>query len=137
MYLCHGCNETKDRTEFGDHKTKGRQFRCKECRRLYQQKWYLKNKALHIERASKCNKLKASELRQFKLDYLSNHPCVDCGETNPIVLEFDHVRGDKIFTIGNVPSRHCSLENLIKEIEKCDIRCANCHRIVTYNRRKN
>jgi len=59
--------------------------------------------------------------------YLLCHPCVDCGEPDPVVLEFDHVRGVKAFTIGQ-DAGHVGRDLLIEEIKKCDVRCANCHR---------
>jgi hypothetical protein len=59
-------------------------------------------------------------------NYLNTHSCVDCNEDDPIVLEFDHVRGKKINNIGRA-MRSMGMERLIEEIEKCDIRCANCH----------
>ena len=60
--------------------------------------------------------------------------CMDCGETNPIVLEFDHINSkEKSFNISNalMTKSYVSWEFLFQEIEKCDIRCANCHRIKT------
>src|SRR4051794_8192832 len=67
--------------------------------------------------------------------YLQSHPCIDCGETDIIVLEFDHVRGVKKF---NVCSRiQVSWDALLDEINKCEIRCANCHRRATAMRSKN
>jgi hypothetical protein len=57
---------------------------------------------------------------------LAEHPCVDCGETDPVVLEFDHVRGKKKFNIsGNAYAK--SDQELEKEIAKCEVRCRNCH----------
>jgi len=68
--------------------------------------------------------------------YLSENNCVDCGESDPIVLEFDHVRGEKSFNISDmVRKTGHSLVKIKEEIEKCDVRCANCHRRATYNRR--
>lgn len=69
------------------------------------------------------------------LNYLSKHPCVDCGESDPIVLEFDHVRGTKEADISNMVQRGLSLVKIDSEIDKCDVRCANCHRRVTHQRR--
>lgn len=65
------------------------------------------------------------------LEYLESHPCIDCGETNPVVLEFDHI-GEKEFSIGNVARRSISLKRVISEVAKCEVRCANCHRQKTY-----
>ena len=59
--------------------------------------------------------------------YLRDHPCVDCGESDLRVLEFDHVRGDKFKSIAQMYS-YC-LQRIMTEIAKCDVRCANCHRI--------
>lgn len=71
-------------------------------------------------------------VRAWILEYLKAHPCVDCGETNPVVLEFDHVRGKKEFNIGKASSKNIGMRRLQEEIAKCDVRCANCHRKKTY-----
>jgi hypothetical protein len=52
---------------------------------------------------------------------------VDCGETDPVVLEFDHVR-DKLKDIGYMVTVGFSWSAIQLEIEKCEVRCANCHR---------
>ncbi len=62
------------------------------------------------------------------IEYLATHPCVDCGEADVVVLEFDHVRGKKKRTIASMLVQGYSFEKILKEIEKCDVRCANCHR---------
>jgi hypothetical protein len=72
------------------------------------------------------------DVRAWLLAYLRDHPCVDCGETNPIVLEFDHVGDDKHFNIGEANSRRMSLKRVQIEVAKCEVRCANCHRAKTY-----
>lgn len=72
-------------------------------------------------------------IRQYIRDYLSEHPCVDCGEHDFVVLDFDHVRGEKVKAISKmVSSAGYSLETIQKEIDKCDVRCANCHRRRTH-----
>lgn len=59
---------------------------------------------------------------------------MDCGEDNPVVLDFDHVRGVKKRNVGELARRAYSLETLITEIDKCEVRCANCHRCATAKR---
>jgi|TARA_R100000655_G_scaffold21572_2_gene44144 hypothetical protein len=65
---------------------------------------------------------------EFKL----SNPCIACGESNPIVLEFDHVDPKtKRNSVSNMATHGYSIEAIEKEIEKCVILCANCHRIKT------
>ena len=60
-------------------------------------------------------------------DYLKKHPCVDCGEKDPVVLEFDHSK-DKLIEVSKLVRNVSSIDKMREEIEKCKIRCANCHR---------
>ena len=64
---------------------------------------------------------------QYCHDYLRAHPCVDCGEEDIIVLQFDHVRGKKRGNVSSLARQGLPLDIIIKEIAKCVIRCANCH----------
>ena len=68
-------------------------------------------------------------------EYKMEHGCVDCGYSkHPYALDFDHLR-DKKYNIGSLARSRCSPETLWSEIAKCEIRCANCHRIKTHERR--
>lgn len=67
-------------------------------------------------------------LREYVLEYLSQHPCIDCPESDPVCLDFDHVSGDKTRNISDMIHAGVSVETLKLEMEKCVIRCANCHR---------
>ena len=62
------------------------------------------------------------------LQYLVEHPCVDCGERDILVLEFDHVRGAKRDNVTRLARGGWALATVRLEVEKCDVRCANCHR---------
>jgi hypothetical protein len=73
-------------------------------------------------------KRRTLKIRQYIWSYKAHNPCVDCGETDPVVLEFDHRNSStKEMALGAVDGG-ISLQKIIDEIEKCDIRCANCHR---------
>jgi hypothetical protein len=64
--------------------------------------------------------------------YLSEHPCVDCGQQDIRVLEFDHVDpSTKSFCVGRGVTDGRGLKSIQAEIAKCEVRCCNCHRIRT------
>ena len=61
--------------------------------------------------------------------YLLAHPCVDCSETDPKVLEFDHRDPAlKRHTIARMVADGLGVKNIEQEVAKCDVRCCNCHR---------
>lgn len=101
----------------------------------YQRLYYLNNKVERKRIAWEGNKRFKARNKKYVKEYLEQHPCVDCGEADPIVLEFDHVRGEKRDHISSLVSKSCSIEVIQEEIGKCEVRCANCHRKVTYYRR--
>ena len=95
----------------------------KRDRRGYLQDYYQRNKLHKNANASWRAQLMTAALRWYK----SAHPCMDCGEGDPVVLEFDHVRGTKEFTIGHQGPRIKSLKRVWEEVQKCEVVCGNCH----------
>lgn len=91
--------------------------------------WYLKHRDEHLERVAERKRRVRTENRKAVLTYLLAHPCVDCGERDPDVLDFDHVRGEKRSEVTDL-AFHNSLNWAAVEVEiaKCEVRCANCHR---------
>ena len=78
------------------------------------------------------------KVRRLINEYLSDKRCIDCGESDPVVLEFDHVDPlSKFKTINKMLSGHYGWKAIESEIEKCEIRCANCHRRKTYRQLRN
>lgn len=61
--------------------------------------------------------------------------CIDCGEKYPHwMLDFDHKPGfEKIDSPTQIAHKY-TWEKALKELDKCDIVCPNCHRIRTYKR---
>jgi 5-methylcytosine-specific restriction endonuclease McrA len=81
----------------------------------------------------KAQKRHRIRIRGQILDFLSTKECVDCGEKDPVVLEFDHKDPDvKFKPISKMLSGHYGWDTITIELNKCEIRCANCHRRKTY-----
>lgn len=123
---CSLCHEQKPVEEFNLNLTRkdGRQNRCRACTKSY----YRANATRHKAKVYTRNKRVRQENRARIWAYLEQHPCVDCGETDPVVLEFDHVRGVKKFSLANGGSGGGAWGPIAAEIAKCEVRCANCHR---------
>lgn len=78
---------------------------------------------------------RAARIRRFaKLMELKDKPCMDCGiKYPPYVMEYDHISNDKLDSIANLLQK-ASWQRILDEIAKCELVCANCHRIRTYKR---
>lgn len=66
--------------------------------------------------------------RKYIYDYLSNNPCEHCGESRPVCLEFHH-QWDKEICLSE--AKDWSIPRIQMEIEKCQVLCSNCHKVVT------
>lgn len=131
---CSMCKRDKGKKEFHKNKNKPSGFHslCKECHKVVRRKSYIKNKEIISVRQS--------QKRKEILDYINvnykNRPCTDCKNTyHPECLDFDHLEtGNKINCISRLV-RGYTLKMIEKEILKCELVCANCHRLRTYHRR--
>jgi hypothetical protein len=106
---------------------------CRPCRSAYGKEHYAANRARYIEQARVQKERLRLERTRSLLDFFESNPCVDCGESDPVVLEFDHLR-DKLFDIGSGLVQKTWTAVLV-EIAKCEVVCANCHRRRTARRR--
>lgn len=111
MKICSGCSSTDNPFPKVGNK-------CKPCINLKVYEWrdkkHLDTKAYILESKTR--------------------PCHDCGVSYPhYVMDFDH-RGDKVFIISKYRTYNKSLEDVKAEIAKCDLVCANCHRVRTFTR---
>lgn len=129
MKKCSHCHSLKPLTDFNfrNVKTGRRQARCKICTRRDIMKAYYKNRKPYLTYRSKRNKLLRKIAIKYQYDYLLRHPCVDCGINEPVVLQFDHVRGVKRANVSEIVSQGFTLHTIKLEIAKCEVRCANCH----------
>jgi hypothetical protein len=127
---CAGCAEIKAENEFNarSRSTDGLQPYCRDCQRQYYGRHYAANRAAYVQKQrSRCERLREVNCEELRV-YLLAHPCVDCHEADPLVLEFDH--RDRTEKSRNVTDMLIDYEwsIIVRKIEKCDVRCANCHR---------
>ena len=119
MKTCSSCGDAKPLTAFHAgyrNNVGGVAAACKPC-------------------ANAARKLRNDCIRAA-VDALKTAPCIDCGGKFPAVcMDFDHI-ADKEFNIGDARANGSSLTRVLKEIEKCELVCANCHRLRTAARRK-
>lgn len=118
---------------FSDKVVKGvnkMQYTCRNCRSVYIKKHYEQNKDTYL--------IKASESRDRKRDWFneikSTLSCERCGENRPWVLDFHHKEGQKDGREKSIALmvNNCSKEDILNEIKKCIVLCANCHRDLHY-----
>lgn len=121
MKSCRQCGILKDTKSFRERKCKDSENRyvmgtCKKCEADYRH-----NRRSHVKKTLQDIKLK--------------NGCADCGyKDSPYALDFDHLpENDKLFNISEARFSK-SLSALLKEVEKCEVVCANCHRIRTAER---
>lgn len=128
MKLCTKCGKVKPLSEFGLNKSKkdGHQCHCKECVREYKKKHYQEHKEDYLAR-----NISYREKQRDNLDFLkSKLVCSKCGESRWWLLDFHHL--DPTEKEGNISHLIDSPIKLEKELEKCIVLCANCHRDLHY-----
>jgi hypothetical protein len=109
------------------NKARGQRIsKCRLCWSEYSKEHYRLNKTSYVRKARKWEEKSKEEVFQKVMAYLAEHPCVDCGEGDVVVLTFDHVRGKKRAHVSHLIAR-ASWTAVEAEIAKCEVRCANCH----------
>jgi len=117
---CYTCGEKKERRAAAY---------CNKCQRVYNRADYVKNKEKYVAKAKKNNQRYKQEMYEWLLAYYSTHPCVTCGETDPIVLDFDHRDGaEKEDNVSSLMWRGKYRAAKKEIVEKCDVLCSHCHR---------
>lgn len=133
LKACAKCSIVKPLEEFNKKRKSldGHQTYCRACASLKLKAFYVRNKARLVIKATANRKRYKARNKQIIMDFLTTNPCVDCGETDPIVLDFDHV--NHLEKSNNISAMfEASADELRAEIAKCVSRCANCHRRRTY-----
>lgn len=125
MKKCARCQESLPIDNFA-RRGNGFQAYCRPCKSKIDKDLYANTSRKQSIRKTK-NEL-TERNRRFVADYLADSQCIDCGESDIVVLEFDHVRGTKIAGVADMIRRNFSIKKIQDEIEKCEVRCCNCHR---------
>ena len=134
---CCRCKQSKPLDEFSMRRraTGQRDTHCKPCRSAYGKEHYAANRQRYIQQSAARKAQLTQERVSYLMAYFEDHPCVDCGERDPVVLEFDHTGADKEFDIG-AKLIHVRWQLILDEIAKCEVVCSNCHRRRTARRRR-
>lgn len=133
MKHCSKCEETKSLKEFSKNKRSkdGHNAWCKPCMRAYDKVRFATMGRDERDKRNAQRRQRSDQHILNILDYLEDKECLDCHATDPVILEFDH-RENKDFNVADMVGTH-KWSRILKEIKKCDVRCASCHRKKTAN----
>lgn len=132
MKGCPKCQRWLEVSAFSKNRSRpdGLQVSCTECQRAYVRQHYARNLQYYLDKAARRNRLH-SRAMTVELRRLKDVPCADCGKRfPPCAMDFDHVRGEKLFNVGE--GVRFTLSVILAEAAKCEVVCANCHRIRTF-----
>ena len=133
--ICSKCKEEVPQEQFSRDRSRatGYSSRCKPCQRVMSNKHYADNKEVYKQR----NYYRKEYIKKYIKEIKKNSECCVCGIRDHRVLQFHHrEQSDKEFNISEAAGKKMSLDRLNKEIEKCDMMCANDHSILHYNERE-
>ena len=131
-YRCHKLKPVEDFAWRRKRKDQ-RDSLCRPCRSAYGKEHYEANKQRYIDQAAIVSRRRRLERTRWLIEFFESHPCADCGEADPIVLEFDHL-GNKAFNLGT-ELHDRNWDSVLAEIAKCEVVCSNCHRRRTARQR--
>ena len=138
LLRCRKCGVFKPWTEFPRRGRDSNRLQtwCKPCFSSYRAERHQRNHDREMRRIRRNSTKRIAANRINVSAYLRTHACIDCGESDPTVLDFDHVRGTKLGDVSALVGGGYPWPKIEAEIAKCDVRCANCHRRATERRRR-
>lgn len=141
--ICKACNLPKPIEEFDvdRHLKSGRKGKCRECTTKYGRHYYSQNKGVYRRYAEKNRERRLTYYRARSAQHVAlvrmikaDQLCTDCGENFPAVcFDFDHVVPGKRHNVTKMANH--SARAVHAELERCELVCANCHRLRTQSRR--
>jgi len=125
---CSNCSQNLPTSEFNKRQRAkdGLQVRCRTCCKTNNASYYKENHDVRREKLNKQRDLYRKLIRDYIVEKLKTG-CVDCSEKDIVVLDFDHIE-NKEHGIASMIRDGYGLEKIALEIDKCVVRCANCHR---------
>lgn len=127
MPICFRCKQPRkvDGFNWRNKRLGTRQRRCKSCQSAETMNHYQRNKQSYIDRARAAKELKKQKI----VKYLSLHPCVKCGCSEIVLLDFHHLDPKKKSSdICALIRRSAPWPIIESEIQKCEVWCVVCHR---------
>jgi len=147
---CRRCNVEKEITQ-NFYTVLGKYYvsYCKPCSALQSAEYRAAN-VVKLQEQRRANRVANPEkYRRMESERYNNSPgvrlsreardkpCADCGvRLPPQIMELDHVRGQKLFSVGGSLLRHRNEAEVREEIAKCEVRCPNCHKLRHYHERQ-
>lgn len=127
---CGRCRRERPLTDFHRFRD-GYQPWCKACKSEYAAEYYVRNRVKRVE----YNRRQRQEAAAWYLELKKGRPCADCGGVfHPAAMQWDHPPGaEKVAHVAEL--YRGSRTRVLKEIAKCELVCANCHAVRTYERR--
>lgn len=128
--ICSKCKRELDTSLFNLDRSRknGLQTKCRECSNLYTKKHYDNNKSSYRSNSV----IRKAKIKDWFKEYKTTIKCSQCSENHPACLHFHHPNNDKEFNIGQAVLSGFSIDNILKEIKKCQVLCANCHSKLHY-----
>lgn len=134
MKRCPRCKEIKPKFNFSKRREGQCAAWCKVCMQHYNNRKYAEDPARR-SRMRTTRQARYLRTREWFREYVLKQSCIDCGEADVRVLDFDHRdESTKKFNISVMLTLKFSIKRIEEEIAKCDVRCANCHRKRTSDR---
>jgi hypothetical protein len=129
---CGKCRVEKPLAMF--HRRRGGyQTWCKTCRRAYDAGYHRATRPIRIDQKRE----RHAEFIAWYLALKDGRPCADCGQTyHPAAMQWDHLPGaEKVASVADL-CRKNNRGRVLEEIAKCELVCANCHAVRTFQRQR-
>ncbi len=136
MKTCPRCGVSKEHSEFHKRSVNksGLCSYCKECARVYYKSWQEQSPGRKTRHAD-WKAVRREDTRKTYVEYMAGRACVDCGYSDWLAaLQWDHIGDNKVAGVTALINSGNPWTKVLEEIEKCELRCCNCHAIKSAER---